>query len=490
MAARENQGYLIAVIILVVLALFLALLTFLGFSKMAEHSDNSRQMENELRVEKKLNEALQIEVDVLKAYLGGLGPSLAEVETQISSIDRLASDSQLDANQKAAIADVKARVNIVKGEYEKDMKMFISPAGEQQAQDRTYRALVNNFATVLGKQYNELQVRNNEVTRIQNEANTEITAKQKTLEETIKAKDTALAELAEEKKRNSEKEVELNNALADARKANDEVNSQLDNKTKEFGQKEKDLLQEVAKLKTDNENLTTRINEVTRESFDLPDGNVVLVSPGYKRVHLDLGSADGVRSGYSFAIFDKDVTSFQKDQHKASVEVLEVVGPHQSVARVTQDNVKNPILRGDYAVSPTWDPGYSTPIALVGFFDLDYDGRNDRERLVQMIERNGGRVVAQHDDEGNIIGAIDSSTRYLVMGESPEGAAEVNPAVFTAIKSLMDQGKVHYVQEIDMRKMLNWMGRHGQEKIERSDSRMGQPFLKRQPVDSLKSSDR
>ena len=39
MAARENQGYLIAVIVLVLLSLILALLAFLGWSSANENSD-------------------------------------------------------------------------------------------------------------------------------------------------------------------------------------------------------------------------------------------------------------------------------------------------------------------------------------------------------------------------------------------------------------------------------------------------------------------
>ena len=66
MAARENQGFLIAVIILVLLTLVLALATFLGISKANEYAATKEAAEKSLAVQKTLGEAHKIEAQVLR----------------------------------------------------------------------------------------------------------------------------------------------------------------------------------------------------------------------------------------------------------------------------------------------------------------------------------------------------------------------------------------------------------------------------------------
>ena len=57
MAARENQGYLIAIIVLSVLCILLILGTVFGWSKASEYSDNKIAAEASLKLEKTLREA-------------------------------------------------------------------------------------------------------------------------------------------------------------------------------------------------------------------------------------------------------------------------------------------------------------------------------------------------------------------------------------------------------------------------------------------------
>ena len=123
------------------------------------------------------------------------------------------------------------------------------------------------------------------------------------------------------------------------------------------------------------------------------------------------------------------------------------------------------------------------------------DGSSDLGRLKQMIENNGGRVVAWNDERGKITGKIDPTTRYAVLGESPEPSAEFSGALYSAINELTDQAKRNTVQQIDQRKLLNWMGRHNNATVEQLDSRIGSQFNRRQienqlETKDLKSSDR
>ena len=101
-----------------------------------------------------------------------------------------------------------------------------------------------------------------------------------------------------------------------------------------------------------------------------------------------------------------------------------------------------------------WDPGDRTPLALAGLFDLDDDGECDLLRMVQLIKDNGGNVVVQHDDRGAIFGKIDSSVRYLVIGET-EGASE---EVLRAIEELKNQAEKVGVEVVGCGRLFAWMG--------------------------------
>ncbi len=488
MAARENQGYLIAIIVLVLISLILALVAFLGVSKATEYADKSEALSSELAFNKNLATAHETEVDILKAYIGKFGMSVAEVDTQIDSMARLSS-SEFNQNQKDLIADVLTDVKNVKEAYQGDMKQFIG-TNDDPAKEFTWRSLNDDLASVLNKKHNDLNVERNERLRISREAAAEIEGFSKSLDETKKTLETTRNELQSEKERHTQKEQALTKEMNNIKAMNETTNRVLDNTLTE-SKRDKDVLNDkINKISEENVALKVKVDRYEREVFDLPDGQIVRSSPAINSVYINIGSQDGLRPNRTFSVYDQSETNFVEGQHKAMIEVTDVTGAHQAVARITEDDPQNPILMGDYILTATWDPGYAVPIALVGEFDLDGDGISDTQKLVRMIERNGGRVVAQHDENGKITGQIDSSTRYVVLGEQPKIGPETDRAVLDAIKELLDQSKANSVQEIDTRKLLNWMGVHGQAKIERYDSQMGDEFRKRDPVTSLKSRDR
>jgi len=132
------------------------------------------------------------------------------------------------------------------------------------------------------------------------------------------------------------------------------------------------------------------------------------------------------------------------------------------------------------ALEATFKRGETVTIALGGFFDLDGDGVSDLEKLKKMIARNGGRVVASHDADGNVTGKIDSSTRFFVLGPTPRDGSK---KIFDAMASMKEQAESNSVEIIELRKLLNWMGIDSSEKIERLDSRIGEStgFKSRSP---------
>ena len=479
MAARESQGYLIAVIVLVIVCLLLALAAFLGFQKANENYDVRVSADNKLAVADSRAKAFEIQAQILRAYIGKFGDSLAEVETNYGSLAQLSSN--IPEVSKGQISEIINKVDEVKKQYEADMKLMIATASPEQAQEATWRGLVDNYAAALGKIHENNNTMQGEVQRIGRETKSELAAKDKTVEQTQLALQGKENELTTEKESRRADILRLQTSLDTNKQEFKNLNDSYEIYRKDATDKQKLLGENVVAITEDRDKIKDRLDEFLKEDFDLADGRIVRVSPGLGIVYLDVGAGDGLRVNQSFSIYDQTVTNFQKGKSKASVEVTKIMGPHQSEARITFENPVNPILEKDVILNAVWDPGYNVPIAIAGLFDIDFDGNDDRDRLVQMVIRNGGKVVATHDKDGKIAGEIDSSTRYFVVGNSPSTGRDENPEVMKAIRELASQAKSNGVQEIDIRKLLNWMGKHGQAQpdVERMDSEIGEQYRRR-----------
>ncbi len=478
MAARENQGYLIAVIILVLLVLILGLLTFFGWSKANEFYEGMGKAKSDLNVEKKVREAHQIEAEILRAYVGDQGESTAEVPTKFKTVERISNDSTLDQAQQSAIKNVVQRIRDVQATYDRDMQQFIARTEDDQAEDLTWSGVVRNLISVTAKKHNELAVARKQNEQDQLDFQNKLAAQQKTLDETEKQLMAKTKDLQEAKELYQANEKKLNEALQFSRAELTKSNNTLENVRAELGDKIDKLSTSNEMLASDNETLKNRIVELTTENFDLADGRILRVAGRY--AFLDIGRADGLRPNMTFSVYDSSVNNFEENAQKAKIEVLEVTGAHTARARVTEYDPIYPIKKGDNVVTPTWDPGYSVPIALAGFIDLDGDGNSDRLRFNLMIEKNGGTVVAQNDEDGKIIGNIDSSTRYLVRGSTGDG---LQAGLNNAMRELEEQAEANSVPVVDLRKMMNWMGMHNRATIVRNDGKdQGRIFRERSPA--------
>ena len=78
MAARENQGHLIAVIILVLITLVLALAAFVGWSKAWENGDLLEEEQTKQLASSELAAAQYSAIEALKAMAGGFGSNTTD----------------------------------------------------------------------------------------------------------------------------------------------------------------------------------------------------------------------------------------------------------------------------------------------------------------------------------------------------------------------------------------------------------------------------
>ena len=409
MAARENQGFIIGIIVLAILSVILLVTTVFSSMKAYESHDKMVAAVEDSAYQKALSNAYTAKADMLSACLGLEGTSPSEITTfrdLITAQKRNAGEKAGDIQQ---IADSAQSIYEI---YTKDMYFNAAITDGEGANaaaggesDNTYKGTVDKIASALRSQTENAFESTKETRRILAETQQQISTLKNTLNERTKALNQAEEDLAAEKQRNKQSEEKL---IAQSKAIQDSK----DTLQAEF-EDQKSALQNIIDttennlqfVTQQNEALKRRINEYERQVFDYADGEIVQVQSAGS-VFIDMGRLDGIRANMTFTIYDRTATDYEKDRHKATIEVTEVVDEHLAKARVTQEDPLNPILVKDKVLSATFDRGDRVTIALAGFFDIDGDGISDMKRLRRMIQHNGGRIVAAHDENGNITGAV------------------------------------------------------------------------------------
>lgn len=212
--------------------------------------------------------------------------------------------------------------------------------------------------------------------------------------------------------------------------ANAQLQDLVTNQANQSRQKIDELTRQIADLQKQTETLLQtvdlqrrRINTLQNTGFEVAQGKVAYTRPGDRLVQINLGSADALRPGVTFGVFDSEQTQVTEATPKATIEVVALRGAHLADARIVSDpQVSNPIIPGDIVYSPFWAPGREVRIALAGAIDIDGDGRDDTPTVRGLIESAGAEVAATVNEggEGGSQGKLDSGIRFLVVGERPE----------------------------------------------------------------------
>ncbi len=465
MAARENQGYLIAIILLVLLTVILAILTYFAFSQAGSESSVSTKLEQDLDAARKQVTAYTEQAYVLKAYLGMSG-SVSDVENRLKSL------------QGTGVGNVIDETNQIVDFYETDMARYVRPTAENV--EKNYRGLLNDFGATMIQKHNEVTRLTNQVEQADDEKVVEIATKDNEIEQVRVQLDQSRKDYATAVANNKEFQDRVGKQLEAAQAENKKILKDSGDERVAWGRERSILVGERNDLADVNKILEERLKRYEAKRVEISDGKVLSVATDIDTVYLDLGSADRLQLRQSFTIYDQSLNTFDVGQGKAKIEITEILGPHQAKARILDQDHVNPILTGDQVVTPTWDRGYAVPVALAGRFDLDGDGNSDLERLISIIRLNNGRVVAYHDENGKIFGEITKDTRYLVVGGSTR-----------ASNALVNQAANFEIQEISVIEYLNAAGvQLDRQTIEGTGSlNSSRPFKRRQPPSRDNGSD-
>jgi len=392
MAARENQGLQIGLIILVMLTVILLVATFLVFRS---YQDAYGKMET------------------AKKEASDAQTAKATAETELSEAAKLIGAP----GEAPKMVDVKTL-------YDNDIKKY---GAELPVEKQNYAGMLANLGRMtvdlnkrLADEHGRFEARNNEYAQLQKETNDKL-ADNKALIDKLKA------DLAGEQKAFAEQKKVID-ANRDKMLADRNRDSKLAKDAQQaLEDKEKEHAKSIVDLQGQNQILAVQIDKDRPDNFDTPDGKVTEVYAGSRIVYLNIGSADGVPRQATFSVYPRESQRVASAERKGRLEVYRVIGAHQTEARITDEKPGDPILPGDQIYSPAWTPGRFERFGLAGLIDIDGDGESDLKKVIELIQLNGGRVDAVLDEKGQSPAGqepnkLTTNTRYLIVGEPPSVA--------------------------------------------------------------------
>lgn len=419
--ARENQGLQIALIVFVMLTLILGVTTFVFYRQ----SDEAKG---------KMAAADQEKVKLTK--------DLATAQDEIGELKRILGFGKTDTMQ------------VIGPEVAKDMQVAV--AASLPEADRVYRKVVQHLNDTIQKKNQALATAENDKAGLQKQladrerdANTRIQQH----EEEVKKAGADLAQTAAGyKKTEGELNAEKDRLLTERKEIEDKGNKQIKGLQDAVAEQDKQIkrAREVAGQYRDE------AEKLQHTTFEIAHGKIQWVNQRTGRVYVNLGEADGLRRLMTFGVFTSATNDVSQAEKKASIEVVEILGPHLCEARITDDKPGNPIMPGDLVFTPIWAPGRRVHIALAGFIDLDNDGRSDLDRVRGIITTSGAVVDAYQETTGKVIGEVTRETTYLVLGSPPDEKS--NKDMRRGYTDLINTATRNLVRQIKMDELFQRMG--------------------------------
>lgn len=456
--ARESQSLQIALIIFVILTIVLGVFTYVFCRQYIEQRDRADASDevlgkgiaawNQANQELGLNETR--DRGWLRENLPGLLTTAAHSE-RLKEIMGFKPEDEL----KPTIED----------QFDKDKKEYAAGYAEVS---KAYRPLMIHLHDLVNKKNSELTDLTDDLQALQ--------AKYDQWQ-----KDAEL-QIQDHENNRKAAEKKLADAVAAFNATLDQIRTGKDKIQKDWEDDRKTYDTEVTTLKADlkkaDADLTTEraIKEMQAEEIarfaattvETPDGEITAVDQRSGTVWINRGRADSLRDQTTFSVYPADITNLAKAGRKATIEVTRIRDEHLAEARITEDAIADPIMRGDKIYTPVWTPGEQVGFALVGLMDIDGDGKSDRQVVRQLIEMQGGRVDYEMDEKEQVLGGkMKISTRYVVVDaeakeleEQPENAKAKAGAggQGTPYSKAMEEARQLGIKKITIGDLLRQMG--------------------------------
>lgn len=452
MAQGKNTGIQIGMIVLAIISLISIVVAYMQWKHADEQTANYLKMESDLRNQETASRNRLDDINELKALIGA----------NVEQVGRIA-----ERNPATLVGMTVEQIEKTAGPSQQPTVLDGFARTRQEIDTlRAQNLDLTNQLQTLTAQYNALN------DKYAAEAATHDTAR--TMSQTELAK-----QLDEKKEAVNRVQAELDAVDRDKKQLQVDFDDMKKQKDDEIAEKEV----EIARLTSTNQRLQQTIEAERTYSFDVPDGEITDVNFDTNTVWINLGTDHGIRRGLTFSVYHKNLNTVggKTSDIKAAVQITDTLGPKSSAATILWDDFSRPISRQDKIFTPLWRVGQQEVFALAGDFDIDGDGKDDTQTLINIIEDAGGKVKARLTKRGERTGEqITSEFKFLVIGDIGANAKDESQIIndeFDAgnpVDVMKKQASQSGVRYISMKDFLGYMGYRSQRRLWRPDGQM--PF--------------
>lgn len=465
MAAASNKsiGLQITLAMFAMLAVIGWVAFYMQFRELGDNQARFTQAEEKLSQSESLVRTKDDEVEYLKQRLGYTQPSVGH--------------DQPDATNTVAFA----------------MQQVISRvATEHSYTGQNFDSIIDHLSKVVVDKTAESETKQSELDNNKQTMTQMASQHQQELQQHRDRVDAAERQRDDTQRASEEQRKALQAQIEELRGELTEVKTEYQDAQAAWTSERKKLTTEMAQWEQQVDFLRDKLKNLTKVSFERPDGLVRWVDNSAGLVWLNLGSEDGLRIRTTMSVYKKDHHGVghgaDAEDIKGQIEITRVINANTSEARILDDDIYNPIAKGDPVYTPLWSPGRVEKFAIIGRIDLDQDGIDDREQFHEMVQDAGGTINNEVLDDGSRIrynrypdewnpwvegdAELDSDTKYVILADIPSVALAALPEekekrleLGRQLKVMRDEARRLGIDEINLNDFLSYIGYKPQQRI-------------------------
>lgn len=402
----------------------------------ATASEAQRQARDQQKAAADARQALS---DVAEEVVGRPAESLAEIKSAIDQVrttiadDPRAKDARISADQPVA-----TMLNNLYG-------LFQKTAGQADELESQRKKLNSDLEQAIKTRDDAAKAFEGRIAELDEKF-------KKLMQESEQSREECNRQLAELQAARTKEREQMAGELDAARKARDEAEKTLNaEKSRTEG-----LLAQLAQFKPSS----------SGSALQVKDGVIVRTVPAGDIVYIDLGHSDGVRLGMTFSVYSP-VRGIPADgKGKATIEVANVFET-TAECRVTSRTPGEPILVNDIIANPVFDRSRQFTFAVIGDFDLNFDGRPEDvggKEVIRLIDRLGGKVVNKVDTDTDfvVVGSVPPKPAPVIPGSEDEAAAternEQAAKRLTAFETMLKEARSLSIPILTRTQFLHFLG--------------------------------
>ena len=495
----SNLGLIITLVFFVLSTVILGVTTYMGFSEIDKYEKTAKQKDQEKKVEEESKQWYRFLYLAARAYMG-----LPSGQPEMQDLPRL--KAEFDEGRLQVANSQKDKDEAKKWIETLDAQMAWN-AKASNAPSRTFTSVLEDKDRDISRLRADIAKANATLAKALQDAADDKAAQEKELAALKKALDNVRLQAAADRAKDTEviREREKlikqdNQMLVAAREERDKALRDLEVAKKDLAREQANLRktrEDLERFRRDLEETERRLQAVVQKTgIDLralDTTNIALSArdklerwnKSWQIVDLDrrgnmpyinLGSADKVTPQLTFSIHGLTPDGRLNLTPKGTLEVMRVIGPNLSQARITSvnDKVTEPISKGDRLFHPSWDPLRPKHIAIAGIVDLDGDGTDGTARFLQMLRRQNILVDSYIDTSNDKMPQlvervkgqpVSIDTEYLVLGYSLKNSRhpmadspDYNKQFDTYVEKMRSAARENAVKVIRLGEYLEMMG--------------------------------